>query len=429
MIGQVHCVTVAPGIAVAVGVRPHAPLAHSQTIPARHQPAVPIASVRPPPALIPGPFAPLPESSRAFKPPPAAARPMRGPRFRPLAHDLLCLSSELFTGKSLPALLVLAHRPLDRVPAVLALTVGALLGALYSVWAAGVSSGLGRRPAVAFGNRALQLAFSAGLSLGMALQLARALAPDGGLLLALAPALCLCGRALPQRHSTPLLAAILALYAMYVGFITPADAPSGDRRAVADVLPLADARRPAAERTLDAWRVVGRALQLFACALYACVQHAPTQAYEATVDEHKRELVQYGSKRLHDDALYAACVAITAALLRLYTLVAACLFTGNAMHVLLEADRGWRADRFCASAYMVALLYQACWTLTQLREQVLPQFRALRLDQPRNQLKALVLLTVLASYAPARHVQAVCVATNALLGCSALTVCLTLRRM
>ena len=341
---------------------------------------------------------------------------MRAPRPGPLLADLLCVASELFTGKSLPALLVLVHRPLDRVPAVVALAVGALSGAVFSVWAAGVSSGLGRRPAVAFGNRALQLA--------------AALAPDGGLLLALAPALCVCGRALPQRHSTPLLALILALLAMYAGFTTPADAPSRDwrARALEDVLPPADPRRPAGERIVDAWRLVGRALQLVACAFYACVQHAPTQAYEATVAEHKRDLVQYGSKRLHDDALYAGCVAVSAACLRLYTLVAACLFTGNAMHVLLEDDRRWRPDRFCAAAYMVALLYQACWTLTQLREQVLPHFRALRLDEARGQLKFLVLLLVLASYPPARHVEAVCVATNVLLGCSALAVCLTLRQ-
>ena len=355
---------------------------------------------------------------------------MRAPRPGPLLADLLCVASELFTGKSLPALLVLVHRPLDRVPAVVALAVGALSGAVFSVWAAGVSSGLGRRPAVAFGNRALQLAFSAALSLGVALQLAAALAPDGGLLLALAPALCVCGRALPQRHSTPLLALILALLAMYAGFTTPADAPSRvwRARALVDVLPPADPRRPADERIVDAWRLVGRALQLVACAFYACVQHAPTQAYEATVAEHKRDLVQYGSKRLHDDALYAGCVAVSAACLRLYTLVAACLFTGNAMHVLLEDDRRWRPDRFCAAAYMVALLYQACWTLTQLREQVLPHFRALRLDEARGQLKFLVLLLVLASYPPARHVEAVCVATNVLLGCSALAVCLTLRQ-
>jgi len=353
---------------------------------------------------------------------------MRGPRFGPLLHDLLCLSSELFTGKSLPALLVLAQRPLDRVPSVVALLLGGLSGAVFTVWASGVSSGLSRRPAVAFGNRALQLGFSAALSLGMALQLARSLAPDGGLLLSLAPALCVCSRALPQRHSTPLLALILALVAMYAGFTTPADAPSGQRRAVADVLPLPDARRPAGERTLDAWRLVARALQLFACGLYACIQHAPTQTYEGTVSEHKHEQVQYGSIRLHDDALYALCVGITAALIRLYPLVAACLFTGNAMHVLLEDDGGWRPDRACAGAYMVALLYQACWTLTQLREQVLPHFRVLRLDQPRNKTKALVLLLVLASYAPARHIEAVCLATNVLLGCSVLTVCLTLRQ-
>jgi hypothetical protein len=51
---------------------------------------------------------------------------MRAPRPGPLLADLLCVASELFTGKSLPALLVLVHRPLDRVPAVVALAVGAL---------------------------------------------------------------------------------------------------------------------------------------------------------------------------------------------------------------------------------------------------------------------------------------------------------------
>jgi len=47
----------------------------------------------------------------------------------------------------------------------------------------------------------------------------------------------------------------------------------------------------------------------------------------------------------------------------------------NTLHAILENDDsrgGW--DWFCCSAYMTALLYSACWTATQVREQVVPRF-------------------------------------------------------
>jgi hypothetical protein len=346
--------------------------------------------------------------------------------------DFIQISTDLFSGKSLPIMLAIVMLPLFRPITIIIVAIGLLCGIGFSTWIVRATCGLNWR-LVSQGNRLVQMIFSAGLSLSLALHLGTVLGgwEAGGLLLVLVPAFCLCAENLPQRHSSPLACLLLAIVAIPVGFAIPLEAGSAGLRH--DVLGLGRQRQAQAggnveEQAQGVWDVVGRAMQLFVCAFYAGVQHAPIQVYHASKEEHQDASVEYCSPAMRGSARYAFLMLFLSGCLRLSVFFSVCVFQDNAMHVLLEGARGYEFNKACVCCLMVYLLYQACWTLTQLREQVMPSLDQVGLHTPRSKVKMLVVCLALASFPLAEHAQVVFWVTNVLAGCAVLAACLTLRK-
>ena len=124
---------------------------------------------------------------------------------------------------------------------------------------------------------------------------------------------------------------------------------------------------------------------------------------------------------------YTLFVGLVSAWIRVCVWSSVCFFQDNHLHTMLENDhsRGpW--DWFCCSAYMTTLLYSACWTATQLREQVLPRFSVF--ESAPVKLKLLACILALAALFRQRYPQAMFVATHALCLLSLATTMLTLKK-
>ena len=293
--------------------------------------------------------------------------------------DLLHVCAEVLTGKSVPLLMAIALLPVGQTLAWSMVSLGAVAGALFSVYATRQVAGLSL---VGGANRLLQLGFSLVASLALLLSLAGGIHASRGPALALIPAFCVAAQTVPQRHSTALVALVLCALAFYACILAEATVPHAAAAAPDEeallLLSLAD--------------VVRRALQLFALAFYACVQHAPTQTY---FDLRGAEPV-HASHFLARHTPYALFVHLVAAWLRACVWSGVCFMRDSQLHAMLEGRPGAAAWP-CLVAYMVALLFSACWTATQLREQVLPLFA---LDSEPDRVKALACAAACAALCP-----------------------------
>jgi hypothetical protein len=102
-----------------------------------------------------------------------------------------------------------------------------------------------------------------------------------------------------------------------------------------------------------------------------------------------------------------------------------CFFQDNNFHAILENDHERGAwDWVCCSGYMTCLLYSACWTATQIREQVLPRFR---IESASAKLKLLACVLALAALFRQRDPSVMFMAVNVLTGLSLLTTLFTLK--
>lgn len=301
---------------------------------------------------------------------------------RAVPTDLLIIGAELVTGKSIPVIVAITRLPMDQVLAWLMLCMGAVAGSLFSVYTARAVAGM---TVLGFVNRLAQLCLSVALSLSLLLALARGLHAERGVALSVIPAFCVLVQTLPQRESTALLAFILNFGAFYVCMVTPAWArPEEEAMLPAHAASLA-------EEAASVGQTVGRALQLFVLAFYACIQHAPTTVYFGTDPSGATRPSVYASHHLDRHAHYSLFIALTAAWLRLCVWSSVCFFQNNFMHVVLESRHGGGWDWFGCFVYMTALLYSACWTATQLREQVLPRFQYAITETDRLKLATFIL--------------------------------------
>jgi hypothetical protein len=101
-------------------------------------------------------------------------------------------------------------------------------------------------------------------------------------------------------------------------------------------------------------------------------------------------------------------------------------FQNNTLHVMLENDLsrgGW--DWAGCVLYSAALLYSACWTASQIREQVLPFFK-LSGSVPAR-IKLLVAALALAAIHRQRDAWAMFGVTDGLAGLAVLVTALTLK--
>lgn len=365
-----------------------------------------------------------------------------GGRLGPTLHmlksspgDILCVASELVTGKSLPVLMGIARLPIDRNLAWLVLSLGAVVGTLFSVYSSRAVVGMSR---LGFTNRLLQLAFSLFLSLSFLLSVARGIHYERGLILSLAPSFCVVAQTLPQHQTTALVVFLLSCVVLSRCLTSSVAVPSselldGSSSFRVAVVPTVASGMGVEEEASTVWEVVLRALQLFVLAFYASVQHAPTQEYFHVNPGHHPHLLPpsrravYASSHHAMHVRYALLIGLIGALVRVTFWYIMCFYQDNTLHVMLENDHSqgpW--DWSCCIVYMTALLYSGCWTFTQIREQVLPH---LRLDlQATGRLKLLALLLALAAlYRQRDDGGAIFMATNALTLVVLLNTALTLK--
>lgn len=326
-----------------------------------------------------------------------------------MAHvglDILFIGGELVSGKSIPLLVGITRLPIDQFLAAVVLSLGAVTGVLFSVYAGRAVNP--RRP-LAFFNTALQGCFSLFFTLSMTVSLARGIHYERGIILSLLPAFCVVAQSLPLRGSTYLISPLLVLFGFT--YCMTVRAPAGDAELAASfqlpsVLAGLNPSGTAEDEAVGVWGVLSRALYLFVLAFYASAQHLPTQAL---VPSPRAQLV---SARYAHHAGYALLVHAVVCLVRLVVWFAVCFLQDSAMHVMLENDmsRGsW--DWSCCVAYTVILLYSACWTATVLREQILPCLHLA--DQP-SRLKCLTVVLALAAFYRQRNAD-VLLATGACL--------------
>lgn len=372
-----------------------------------------------------------------------------------LVGDHMCLGGELLTGKSIPILVGIVSLPIDRWLACIVVSMGAVSGALFSVFTSRGTSGL---TSLGSGNRLIQQAFSLFLSLSLLLSISKGIHYDRGIVLSIVPSFCIALFALPQNRTPGILSFLLACVLLAVCSNTPVGVSTEYAFANENTRVLSGSRsavpNTAREEAASVWQTVLRALQLFVLALYASLQHAPTQVYFGatgsdgagdphrhhphllSVAHHRHHHDYYYYYKAHDeiafasphharDTNYAIIVGLTSALLRVVFWYIICFFPDNTMHVMLENDHsrgGW--DWACCSLYITALLFSACWTATQITEQVLPHFG---ITSNVNRIRLVAGVLSLSTLYRQRDTDALFLATNVMLVLSIGTTVLTLK--
>ena len=319
---------------------------------------------------------------------------MKGVPIHHFVTDVFVITSELLTGKSIPVLVGITRLPIDQFLAGIVLSMGAAAGALYSFYVLQAVSSMHRW---SFTNRLIQLSFSTCLSLSLLLSISWGIQYDRGVILSIIPAFCVVSQTLVQRDSTAyvffIASGLTYWYCMVTPIVTTQDFSSSPlpTQQLPSILRGLNTDSPLEEEVIGVWDVLLRALQLFILAFYACIQHAPTQDYCAS----QHGTVTYASSHYTNHATYALYVNLFSALILVSVWYGVCFFQSNTLHVMLENDlsRGsW--DWSCCAIYKTLLLYSACWTATQIREQVLPYFK---LTAVTDRLRLLVVLLSLAT--------------------------------
>ncbi len=333
--------------------------------------------------------------------------------------DVFVISSDLISGKSIPVLVGITRLPIDRFLAGVVLSMGAAAGTVFSHYTSRLARGL--HP-LAQANRFVQLFFALFLSLSLLLSLSRGIHYGRGVILSIIPAFCVVSQSLPQRASTPWVAVLVSLLAYWYCMTIPVqtfewvEIPAYKTPRVLRGL---NQDSPEAEAA-GVWDVVLRALQLFVLAFYACVQHAPTEVYFLTRND---PLAVYASSWHARHPHYALFVGLFSGFFRVCLWYSVVFFQNNTLHVMLENDLsrgGW--DWAGCVLFSTALLFSACWTATQIREQAFFPSSSIQ-----ERLKLVVCALALAALHRQRDPQAMFGLTDGLSGLSLVVTALTLK--
>lgn len=217
-----------------------------------------------------------------------------------LVSDVLFLSSDLLTGKSLPLLVGITVLPIDRHLLGMILGLGVATGLSFTIWSAKVATTM--IPAMFF-LRLVNLGFSMFLSISFFLRLGMCVHP-AVLGLAVVPVFILHMQKLPERPSTHLILFFLSMILFWAGLLSELPRPVHHhdvsvqpvmRRLMAlnrmqwqqhhlhhemgaPVETVAPPDGPSAIVTFF------RVLLLYILAFYASVHHGPTQVYFSVSD-------------------------------------------------------------------------------------------------------------------------------------------------
>ena len=352
--------------------------------------------------------------------------------------DILYICAELITGKSIPVLVGITRLPIGQGLAWTSVFMGAVVGTFFSIMAARRTHTMSL---LSFLNRLLQLSFSLGLSISLVLSLAKGTHAVHGTALSVIPAFCVVMQALPQRHSTALVSFILCLTTLYVCTLisTIEDGKKTTSVSLEDALknmrsvsvqPPSATSEPVIALTLA--EIIQRAFQLFALGFYASIQHAPTQVYFDT--KHQEGVWDsswecqgrpvYASHYHASYASYSFLIGFVSAWIRVGIWSIICFMQDHMLHLMLENEDPGSWSWICSATYTTALLYSACWTATQLKEQVLPRFC---IEEETERLKFFVCIFAFATVFRQHDPAIMFYATNVFAAISVLTVYTTLR--
>jgi hypothetical protein len=359
-----------------------------------------------------------------------------------LISDVLFLSSDLLTGKSLPLLVGITVLPIDRHLLGMILGLGVATGLAFTMWSARVATTM--IPAM-FAMRLVNLGFSMFLSLSFFLRLGMCLHTTT-VGLAVVPVFVLHMQKLPERPSTHLILFFLTMILFWMGLLSELSPPQHHHAQYQPVMrqllalnrmqwqqhhlnhqgQLALVEPIAAQDGPGALVTFFRVLLLYILAFYASVHHGPTQVYFSVADTTcNRSTARYLSHVINYNAQYTLGMAMIAALVRIFVYLAVCYFQNNALHVLFEFNLGHSGSPWvCAWIYLVTLLYSSVWSCTQLLEQVFPWFS---LHPSLHKIKAVGAILVFAVYFHWKSNSTVFMATSILSGCIVFTTILTLK--
>jgi hypothetical protein len=214
-----------------------------------------------------------------------------------LVSDVLFLSSDLLTGKSLPLLVGITVLPIDRHLLGMILGLGVATGLSFTIWGARVATTM--IPAM-FLLKLVNLGFSMFLSISFFLRLGMCV-DSAALGLAVVPVFILHMQKLPERPSTHLILFFLTMILFWVGLLSelPGHVHHHDvsvqpvmRRLMAlnrmqwqqhhlMALPAPSVVTPDGPSALVTFF---RVLLLYILAFYASVHHGPTQVYFSVSD-------------------------------------------------------------------------------------------------------------------------------------------------
>ena len=217
-----------------------------------------------------------------------------------LVSDVLFLSSDLLTGKSLPLLVGITVLPIDRHLLGMILGLGVATGLSFTIWSARVATTM--IPAMFF-LRLVNLGFSMFLSISFFLRLGMCV-DSAALGLAVVPVFVLHMQKLPERPSTHLIMFFLTMIVFWVSLLSelPRHVHHQDvsiqpvmRRLMALNRMQWQQHHLMAVPTVPAHPIVTsdgpstlvtffRVLLLYILAFYASVHHGPTQVYFSVSD-------------------------------------------------------------------------------------------------------------------------------------------------
>lgn len=345
--------------------------------------------------------------------------------------DLLYLAAELVTGKSIPVLIGITRLPVAQWLAWIMVSMGGVTGACFSALVARKTHSLSL---LAFFNRLLQLSFSLWLSLSLVFSLAKGIHAERGAALAVIPAFCIIVQPLPQRHSTALVSFLLCFVAFYVCSVNPTIVEQPPLLLHDSYSTGITPQRPLPSYTiaLTLQEIVARSIQLFVLGFYAGVQHAPTELLFDTVENGIWKPVSlstlrppvYASHHHANHTTYSLFIGLVSAWLRVCVWSMVCFLQENQMHIMFENQTPEEWNWLCCIVYMTTLLYSASWTVTQLREQVLPRFGVFT---QTDRFKTIVCILALAAFHRQEFPDVIFWSTNGLLAFSVVTALLTLR--
>jgi len=295
--------------------------------------------------------------------------------FRYLPTDILYLSGELVSGKSLPVLMAIVHIPFDRVLTCIMLLLGYLFGSFFSAWSACHRKFLSPWSFTCWCSF-FHMYFSTCLSLAFMLRLSSTFTGEKGVIFSLAPAYCVLCQALPQRPSTVLIILLLGLSSFYVSMITnippiPLAFQHPQSRISESRIPELDKIfQPKESKVYNSvWETITNAIQLFILAFYASIHHGPLQVL---ISGNSNQHPVYTSHFMVTKFGYSCIIHFVSGLIRLSIWICVVWFQSNMLHILLELDQSRYWAWLPSFLFMMTLLYESTWMITQITEQIFP---------------------------------------------------------